>query len=201
MMKNIVFCLSATIALLFFSGCGGRSPQPRFYTLTSISDAQNWQTDQDLHRKVTIGIGPVKLADYLNQNRIITRIDNNIKQAEYDQWSGSLKSNLSNVLAENIGYKLQTDSVFLFPWRSSVPIDYQLTVDIIRFDGQLGGEVVLVARWNLIRGEEKEFIAIKRSEIRVKTDNQSYDAFVKGQSQALGKLSSEIKTAIENVQN
>lgn len=199
-MKTIVFCLSATIALLFFSGCGGRSPQARFYTLTSISDAKNGQADQDMHRKVTVGIGPVKLADYLNQNRIITRIDNNIDLAEYDQWSGSLKSNLTNVLAENIGYKLQTDSIFLFPWRSNVPIDYQLTLDIVRFDGQLGGEVVLVARWNLLRGEEKEFIAMKRSEIRITTNDSSYDAFVKSQSQALGRLSSEIMTVIINVE-
>lgn len=200
MIKVLAVCLSTTIALLFFYGCAWRSPQPNIYTLTSIFDTQGVQPEQAIQRKVSVGIGPIKIADYLNQNRIVTRIDHTVNQAEYNQWSGSFKSNFANVLAENIGYKLQTDSIFLFPWRSSVPIDYQVTMDLVRFDGQLGGDVVLIARWNLLRGDTKEFIAMKRSEIRIKTNDSSYDAFVQGQSHALGKLSDEIMTIIVDVE-
>ena len=39
-----------------------------------------------------IGIGPVKLADYLDQSQIVTRKgDNQVIKAEFNRWAGPLK--------------------------------------------------------------------------------------------------------------
>ncbi len=196
MIKNIVFYLLITLVLLSLSGCLGRSPEPHFYTLTSLLDTQVQQMGEKNQRKISIGVGPIKIAEYLNQNRIITRTKNSVNQAEYDQWSGSLINNLTNVLAENIGHLLKIDSIFLFPWRSNILINYQVTVDIVRFDGELGGDVVLIARWSIFKGVKKDLVDMKRSEYRIKTTDSSYNAFVKGQSHALAKLCSDIVTTI-----
>ncbi len=198
MLNTRSFCLSGVIACFVFitlAGCTGKSQPSRFYTLTSMSEGQKGQAGTD---EVAVGIGPVKVADYLNQTRIITRTgDNNIDQAEFDQWTGSFKDNLINVLAENIGYLLRSDRISIHPWRSFMPIDYQVTLDIVRCDGELGKEVVLIARWNILRGEKQELIAMKRSDIRVEFTGGSYEALVAAQSRALGTLGSEIVQAIQ----
>ncbi len=201
MLNTRSFCLSAAIACCVFiilAGCTGKSQPSRFYTLTSMSEDQRGQAGAEQADDVAVGIGPVKVADYLDQTRIVTRTgDNNIDQAEFDQWTGSFKDNLINVLAENIGYLLRSDRISIHPWRSFMPIDYQVTVDIVRCDGELGKEVVLIARWNILRGEKQELATMKRSDIRVEFTGGSYEALVAAQSRALGTLGSEIVQAIQ----
>jgi uncharacterized lipoprotein YmbA len=202
MLNNRSFCLFAAFAiivLIALAGCTGKSQPSRFYTLTSVSEGQGGQARVEQAGDVAVGIGPVKVADYLNQTRIVTRTGvNNISQAEFDQWTGSFKDNLINVLAENIGHLLRTDRISIYPWRSFMPIDYQVTVDIVRCDGQLGKEVILIARWNILKGKKKELTAMKRSDIRVEiAGGSSYEALVAAQSRAIGTLGSEIVQAIK----
>jgi len=199
-MKRTPFnSLSAAIGVIIIialTGCFGKSKPARFYTLTAISDGR--VTEADAASNAAIGIGPVKIADYLEQSRIVTRSSDNVmKQADFDQWSGSLRDNLTNVLAENIGLLLGTGQVYLYPWRTYIPVDYQVTVDIVQFDGQPGKEVVLVARWSVLSGGENELITTKRTEIREKTSGSGYEAFVAAQSRALGKLSHDIAREIQ----
>ena len=76
-------------------------------------------------------------------------------KAEFDRWVGTFKDNFINVLADNIGFLLSTERIYLFPWRQSVPIDYQITVDVVRCDGRLGDAVWLETRWSIFKGPEK----------------------------------------------
>jgi uncharacterized lipoprotein YmbA len=201
MLKTPFFHLSAVFAvimLVVISGCAGKSQPPQFYTLTSIAEGNIFPTCDNPARNAAIGIGPVKLADYLDQSRIVTRTsDNRVEQAEFDKWSGSFKDNLTNVLAENIGHLLATDRIAIYPWRSYVPIDYHVTVDIVRCDGQPGKEVILVARWRVLSGNEKKTFAMKRSDIHEQAGNGGYEGLVAAQSRALGRLSLEIVQAIQ----
>jgi uncharacterized lipoprotein YmbA len=184
--------------LVVINGCVGKSQPPRFYTLTSITEGNMTPAGDNPAQNAAIGIGPVKLADYLDQSRIITRTsENRVEQAEFDQWSGSFKDNLTNVLAENIGHLLATDRIAIYPWRTYVPIDYQVTVDIVRCDGQPGKEVFLVARWSVLSGNEKKPFAMKRSDIHEEAGNRGYESLVAAQSRALGRLSHEIVQAIQ----
>jgi len=198
-MKRLIY-IAAVLALgtvTALGGCMGKSQPPRFYTLTSIADGKVIPATEGPARNAAIGIGPVKLADYLDQSRIVTRSSGNrIVQAEFDQWSGSLKDNLTNVLAENIGSLLATDRVFLYPWRTYMPVDYQITVDVVRFDGEPGKEVFLVARWNVMGADKKTLFAMQRSDIREQTDTGGYEGLVAAQSKALGHLSQEIAEAV-----
>lgn len=205
MLKSNRCFLSAAIicsVLFILCGCSGRSPEPRLYMLTPVSAVEREQVSSKTDAKISVGIGPIEIADYLNQKNIITRTnDNTINQANYDQWSGSLKDNLITVFSENIGYLLKIDSIFVYPWRTFIPIDYQVTMDIIRFDGRLGKDVVLVARWNLLKGKEKDITVTKRSEIRIQTSAGSYEALVKTLSKALSMLSTEIVNTIQDAEN
>ena len=143
-----------TIAAIFVGGC--RSQSPRFYTLSPIQEDQVISKRKSPAQNAVIGIGPVKLADYLDQSMLVTRTgDNQAVKAEFDRWVGSLKDNFINVLADNIGLLLPTERIYLYPWRVSVPIDYQVILDIVRCDGRLGDAVWLEVRWSIIGGPGK----------------------------------------------
>jgi uncharacterized lipoprotein YmbA len=184
------------IAAIFLSGC--RSQSPRFYTLSPIQEDQVASKRKNPAKNAVIGIGPVKLADYLDQSLIVTRTsDNQAVKAEFDRWVGSFKDNFINVLADNIGFLLSTERIYLYPWRMSVPIDYQVTVDLGRCDGRLGDAAWLEARWSIFGGPEKKLLKINRSSIREPVMGADYAALVAAQSRALAKLSQEIAEAIQ----
>lgn len=187
----------AAVAFVFLSGCLGKSQSSRFYTLTPMPEDQAVSKSEVPARNAAVGIGPVKLADYLDQSKLVTRTsDNQMIVAEYDQWAGSLKSNLTNVLADNIGFLLPTDRIYFYPWRTSVPIDYQVVLDVVRCDGRLGKYARLVARWSLLGGPDKKPLAVTRSSIHEPVTGSDYAALVAAQSRALTKLSQEIVAAI-----
>jgi len=184
------------IAALFFVGC--RSQSPRFYTLSPIQEDQVISKRKSPAQNAVIGIGPVKLADYLDQSMIVTRTsDHQAVKAEFDRWVGSLKDNFINVLADNLGVLLSTERIYLFPWRVSVPIDYQVVVDIVRCDGRLGEIAWLEVRWSVLKGPEKKLLKTHRSSIREPVNGADYAALVAAQSRAIAKLSQEIAETIQ----
>ena len=117
-------------------------------------------------------------------------------KAEFDLWAGAFKDNLTNVLAENIGLLVPTERIYIYPWRLSEPMDYQVILDVVRFDGDLEKDAWLVARWNIVGGKDKELLEVGRSSIREPVTGSGYDALVTAQSRALAKLSHAIVEAI-----
>lgn len=184
------------IVAILLGGC--RSQSPRFYTLNSIQEDQAIAKRKSPVQNAVIGIGPVKLADYLDQSMLVTRTtDNQAVKAEYDRWVGSFKDNFINVLADNIGFLLSTERIYLYPWRMSVPIDYQMVLDVVRCDGRLGDAAWLEARWSIFKGPEKKLLKMNRSNIREPVSGADYAALVAAQSRAVAKLSQEIAEAIQ----
>jgi len=185
------------MGLFFLGGCLGRSQAPRFYALSPLTENKAMAKSDTPARDTRIGIGPIKLADYLDQSRLVTRTgDNRLVKAEFDLWAGDFKDNLTNVLAENIGLLVPTERVYIYPWRLSEPMDYQVILDVVRFDGDLGKEAWLVARWSIVGGKDREVLEVGRSSIRKPVSKPDYDALVTAQSRALAKLSHEIVEAI-----
>jgi hypothetical protein len=75
-------------------------------------------------------------------------------------------------------------------------MDYQVILDVVRFDGDLEKDAWLVARWNIVGGKDKELLEVGRSSIREPVTGSGYDALVTAQSRALAKLSHAIVEAI-----
>jgi uncharacterized lipoprotein YmbA len=184
------------LAAIFSGGC--RSQTSRFYTLDPIQEGQVTSNRKSPVQNAVIGIGPVKLADYLDQSMVVTRSgENQVVKAEYDRWVGSFKDNFINVLADDIGLLLSTERIYLYPWRLSVPIDYQIVLDIIRCDGRLGDAAWLEVRWSILAGPDKKLLKMNRSSIRQPVSGTDYAALVEAQSRAVAQLSQEIAEAIQ----
>ena len=173
------------------AGCGTTAPS-RFYVLQSSAN-----TEAVLPGKIApdaiVGIGPVTLPEYLDRPQMVTRAgDNRLDLAEFDRWAEPLGGNFTRVLADNVSRLLSTERVVLFPWPSSVQVDYKVAVEVMEFEAGPGGIVTLDARWTVFGGGDS---AVRRSHFEEQAPG-GYEAIAAAQSKMLGKLSLEIASAI-----
>jgi uncharacterized lipoprotein YmbA len=199
-MKSYFFRLLAVIISgtlwVVLAGCTS-SPSSRFYILSSLATPGPEMKPLPGERCLSLGVGPIKIPDYLDRPQIVTRVaQDEIALAEFDRWAGNLKDNLTRVLANNLSTLLCTKNISLFPWVGGIPIDYRIEVEVIRMDGSLGGNVSLEAWWIILSGDKKQVLFAKKSNFTEATGGKDYKSLVSAQSRALEKLSREIAEAI-----
>jgi uncharacterized protein len=187
------------VFLLTLGGCG-TTQSSKFYMLESMSGARSLERVGVLDPAVSVGLGPVTLPDYLDRPQIVTRTHQNMVQlAEFDRWAGPLASSVSRILAEELTFLLNTESVVQYPWPPSFDVSYQVLLDCYRFDGILGDKVVLDAQWSVLGKKGRKVLLLKRSTFAEPAAGSSYEALVGAQSRALGNLGREIALAISNL--
>ncbi len=200
MMSPLRFCRAVVLGFACMGtmmGCAATQPS-KFYLLTPLPNSETAEQGLAVKDGVAIGIGPIDLPEYLNRPQIVTRAGRNeLGLAEFNKWGEPLQDNISRVLAENLSILLSTDRTALFPWNSSTAIDYQIRVEMIRFDSEPGGNIFLSARWSLYGENGREVLLVKKSQITNRADGQDYDALVAAMSGNLADLSREIATAIK----
>jgi len=188
------------LGLLLVLGCTS-SPASRFYTLSSLQEGGGNPKESSSAQGVTIVVGPIKLPEYLDRAEIVARSGSNrIIVSDFDLWAGSLAEDFSQAIAANLSVLLSTENVMVYPGPRLSSVDYRIMVDVIRFDGPLGGDVSLIARWAILKGKEKQLVSLRRSTIIEPSGAQGYEAMVAADSRALEKLSREIAEAIRTLQ-
>ena len=116
----------------------------------------------------------------------------------YNQWAEPLNDNLTRVLEENLTNLLHEDLIDVFlASDSSIPADYRLEVDVLRLDGNLGGQAALVVQWALLAAEEDELILMRRSEYQEPAADNTYKGLVLAKSRTVEKLSRDMTAAIK----
>jgi uncharacterized lipoprotein YmbA len=187
------------LGLLFVLGCAS-SPPTRFYILNSLQEGGSQRRESASDQGLVIVVGPIKFSEYLDRTEIVTRSSSNkITFSDFDVWAGSLAEDFSRVLAENLSVLLSTETVIVYPGPRPSSVDYQIAVDVIRFDGPLGGDVSLIARWAILEGKDKKLLSVRKSTIVEPSGARGYEAMVAADSRALEKLSREIAEAIKTL--
>jgi uncharacterized protein len=187
------------LSILVHAGCAGTQPS-RFYALTAVAGISTTIPENQPMNGKTIGIGPVEIPSRLDRPQIVTlKGRNQLHLAEFDRWAGPLKENISSVVAENLSAMLPGNQVYAFPWRSVKPVQYQITVRIIRFDVLPDETVFLDARWVVLEEHGRRMLLENRSQIPVPFSGKGYDDIVAAQSRALGELSREIAEVIKTL--
>jgi uncharacterized lipoprotein YmbA len=197
MYRLLIYSVLATlgVSLLVMSGCT-TTPPTRFYVLPALSGTDTTPGVSTAKREITIGVGPVTLPAYLDRPQIVTRASRaKLNLADFDQWAAPLQDSFARVLAENFSMLIPTDRVTLFPWSRSMVIDYQVTVDVIRFDGGMGNEVVLAARWGIADADGKEII-MRQSRFQSPAAPQDHEATAMAMGRTLEALSREITATL-----
>ena len=83
-------------------------------------------------------------------------------------------------------------------WDRSIRIDYQVTVEMTRFDGRLGGDSVLIARWRIFEGDGRKLLVVRKSSFTEPAEGDDHEAMVSAMNRALTSLSREIAAALQN---
>ncbi len=71
-------------------------------------------------------------------------------------------------------------------------------MDIVRFDGTLGGHVSFEAWWRVFRGDGKTMLISKKSILDEKAGGQDYKSLVSAESRLLTILSRDIAQALKS---
>jgi uncharacterized protein len=187
--------LAACAACLAVASCADSQPT-RFYTLAAVPDAPG-EAMPALPPDLAVGIGPVTLPPYLDRPQLVTRAGSNrAVLAEFDSWVEPLQGMFARVLAENLALLLGTDDVLMLPQRRPLALDYQVEVDVTRFDVDTSGSAVLDARWWVLGRDGERLLRSGRSTISEPTEVGDYTAAAGALSRALGAMSLEIARAI-----
>jgi uncharacterized lipoprotein YmbA len=195
------FTVILGIAMLSHLGCAGRSKQARFYVLTpEAGSALQMNKKPGIVSDLAIGISPVTLPKYLKKQQIVTRSGNNeLQLAEYDRWAGKIEEDIGRVIAENLSHLLGTDKVVAYPAMEAIAKDYDIKIDITRFDGQLGGDIELSVRWSVFDAGGKVVYGVKATDIFEPTMGGGYEHLVAAQSRALSVFSRELADIIKEL--
>ena len=186
------------VTVLASAGCG-RSRPSTFYTLSSLNAAPASPQPETGGRPLVIEIGPIELPQYVDRPQIVTRVSpNRLALAEFNRWAEPLPHGFSRVLVENLSILLGTERITLYARRNPTPPDFQVMLNVTKFDGTPGGKVSLVARWSVVAKDGSEVAPITKSTISVATGAADYEGLAAAMSQAIAELSREIAAAIKS---
>jgi uncharacterized lipoprotein YmbA len=195
-------CLHLFIFLIilmpvFIIGCGGTSQQAVYYIFNS---SQNQLTAKSHIADRGLGVGPIKIPEFLNRPQIVTLQSENILIInEFHRWGDSLEAQTTGVLVENLSTLLNTSNVSAYPWEIPFDPEYQLYIDFRRFEGKAAGPVVLEAVWWIVETEDNKQLISSRSSFIEPTNGKGYKAYVTALNTALEKLSQEIAAGVVDV--
>jgi uncharacterized lipoprotein YmbA len=190
------------LAFLSFIACvhvGQQQEHPwRLFTLSPLPEArQAGFISSPGPVQPAIGVGPIHLPGYLDQDQIVTRISQNrLALSDNDRWAEPLAHNLAHVLAQNLSMLLQTQHVTLHPWTGQQRPIYQLEIDVLRFEMDTTGMAHLVARYFMRDVGSRQMIAGKEICLTALATGSSTEQAVASLSKVLGNLSAEIAKVI-----
>jgi uncharacterized lipoprotein YmbA len=194
--------LNSGIAAIFLISllCGCASKPPNYYILHSLQTEAPGVKMAGAENDLTIGVGPIRIPEYLNRPQMATRsTPYSLQFAEFDKWAEPLEKNLARVLADNLSILLSTDQVVVFPWAGSMHVLYQVTVDVEQMEYTPDGKAMLIAGWSIFGNNGEKLLAIKRSRLIVPVQSTGFEAIVTAQSRAVWDMSREIAACIESL--
>ena len=193
--------LSSLLALNGCLGGPGKTPPTKYYILNSSSIAENDAASVAILKDATVGVGPIKLSQVLDRPQIIMRTSKNeIRIADLERWAGPLHEIVANVMVDNLSALLPGAEILKFPWQVTIPITYQVTIDITGFDGMPGGDANLRARWGILGENGKKVLANKQSMLNEPIQENTIAEMVSAQSRLLLKFSHEIAVEIKQLE-
>jgi uncharacterized lipoprotein YmbA len=194
--RGVAAVVAAAWLVVAAAGCLPRTAPSRFYVLAPTVTAASPAPPAGEGRPVAIGLGPVRLPAYVDRPQIVTRRGpDEVDLAEFDRWAEPLADSVPRTVAMNLGALLPDDRIALFPWAGSRSVQYQVVIEIVRFDGALGESAFLDARWRVL-GPDRKDVREGHFAGSEPAAGPGYAAVVAAMSRALGALSRDIAAAL-----
>jgi uncharacterized lipoprotein YmbA len=202
-MSNIFYSrlttFSLIVVLIFVGACGTTRPS-KFYTLNSLQTPETVKQVASDEKKISVAIGPVEIPDYLDRPQIAVRSSQNeLTLNEYERWAGSLRDDITRVLAENLSILLGGDRVSVFPLRPGFQSDYRIRVNLTRFDIMPDDVVSIRAEWAILDKNGVTSFTMRETNFDEHIEGRSYSDKIAALSRAVTGLSKDIADGIRFV--
>jgi hypothetical protein len=206
--------LTVGLLVLLLAACSS-SPKTSYYTLSAAPAPSSPVTSTG----TSVIVGPVSLPESVDQALLVVQNGSNqVSMSEYHRWAGSLKGDISRVIAANLAHDLGSTRVWSYSQSMQTKADYQVLIDVQSFDARLGEVVVLDVLWT-IRPSASNAASVTpakaggkpavttpvatpglpksgRTLVREAVSGAGYEPLVAAQSRALMQVSADIAKAI-----
>jgi uncharacterized protein len=125
--------------------------------------------------------------------------ENTLDLNEFHRWAEPLRVNITSILVKNLSHLLQTDWIINANHNHGLPVRFQVDVEVLRFDGELGGEVILSGRWGIFSNDGKEATVFRSFLFQEQTHSETYADFVAAMSRTIAELSRVIAEELERI--
>ena len=174
----------AALALLaLLAGCA--SPTPALFTLAAVPGPQ---------RRIgahSVELRRVGLAGYLDRPEIVSgEADYRLHLTHNDRWGESLGTMLGRVITEDLVERLPAAAVFTEAGAISTAPDLVLEIDVLRFDSDAAGLLVLLAQ-----------VAVRRADARAAAHAETFRLTARPASPATRDLVAAMSTALGELAN
>lgn len=189
--------LAVCIAVVATS-CLGGTPKQSWYTLGAAVPATRAPVAS--RPDLGIAVGPIEFPRYLDRPELVTRDGaHGLSLSNTHRWAGSLRNDFQRVLAEQIARELGTAQVATFPNEPRFAVDYRVQLELLAFEGPLGGPVALRARWVVADGSTGRARVVEESAIEEPCASPSHDDLVAALGRAMQRLGADIATRIASL--
>lgn len=181
-MKRILFLAG----LIVLTGCfGGISAPSKFYTLAGESKVPVLS-----QTKISIGVLPVKIPDYINRPQIVLNgAGNEMDLSEINRWIDSLTVLGQSVLISDLQQALPNAYVKTKGYDTAF-FNRLIQVEVAQMDGKINGQAVLSAWWAILNSNGTE---IYRSRFEKEMPaGATYETYTQAQSALWESLALEI---------
>lgn len=169
------------------AGCSSTAPT-RYYQMVPVT-SQATATESPIR---LLAVSRIQFPDYLDRPQIVSRAsDTRLTVAEFDQWSEPLGGMFSNVLVENLRRTLGGSHVILLPDDRGFEPSLELDLNVLRFDVDSEGQIVLNTRWRLLDSAGK-VLTTERTDLTEQATPADYGSITDGMSRAVGALAARI---------
>lgn len=185
----------AVLAAALAAGClGGPTPQPEYFTLSSLAPADG--APVAARPELGLVLGQIDLPRYLDRAELVTRSgEHGLEVWNGVRWGGSLRTDVSRVVADDLSRLLGTTRIAVYPAEARFPVSYRVLLELTELGSAPGSPVVLRARWT-IAGPDGLALAVGATELEQPPASASWADYVAAHRAALGALTREVAERI-----
>ena len=195
--RLIVLIVISIIAIVLLSGCRGTTPPVQFYTLNSVIASSEGESGPSIRQSLAVGVGPMEMPKSIDRPQLVTRTAPNVLRVdEFHRWAGSLREDFMRALTANLAVLLKTDQVTAYPWEDYFRPVYRIFLDVHRFDGNPGDQIVLDVTCTITDREGRRSLFVQKSRIEESVPEKDFEAFVSAKNRAIATLSRELAQII-----
>jgi uncharacterized protein len=182
--------LAVALVAIVAAGCGTSAPA-RFYTLDATA-----AHDGVPLAHATVLVEPVAIPAAVDRPQFVVQVaPNRVEVDEFNRWVAPLGDSIARVVARDLTVLLGSSADVTTQPVANVKPDYRVTIDVERFESNMGEAALIDAVWTVNRTAGRETHS-GRTVAREPVQGDSFDALAAAHSRALARISSDIAAAI-----